>query len=244
MSKWCGSLFIVLSASALALGGCGPRLPVHPWRGHDLALRTIVHRAELLETLSAECRLILTRPDGTSTQLSGALVARMPGYFRLRAWKLSQPVFDVTLTPQGLWIFTADFAGGGPLRELPAERIVDAWSILSAGIVDPSWDPLPDLDRSRFRVGQDVSSSDAPTNCAIDRATLTIRECGFVAGEDDGILALRMDRYKVIDGHVWPLRIEALSDHGQVTLLLDGVSINGKILEGAFQPPRRAIKKR
>jgi len=243
MSNWCGSLFIVLSGSALAICGCGPRLPVHPWRGHDLALRTIVHRAELLETLTAECRLILTKPDGTSTQLNGALVARMPGYFRLRAWKLSQPVFDVTLTPQGLWIFAADLTGGDPLQSLPAERIVDAWSILSAGIVDPSWDPLPDLDRRRFRVGKDVSS-DAPTNCAIDRSTFTIRECEFVDGEDDGSLALRMDRYKVIDGHVWPLRIEALSDQGQVTLLLDDVSINGELLEGAFQPPRRAIRKR
>ncbi|MCH8242121.1 MAG: hypothetical protein IH897_05855 [Planctomycetes bacterium] len=244
MFKWCGPLVIVLSGSALAICGCGPRLPVYPWRGHDLALRTIVHRAELLETLTAECRLILTRPDGTSTQLSGALVARMPGYFRLRAWKLSQPVFDVTLTPQGLWIFAADLTGGDPLQSLPAERIVDAWSILSAGIVNSSWDPVPDLERRRFRVGKDISSSDTPTNCAIDRSTFTIRECEFVAGEDDGNLALRMDRYKVIDGHVWPLRIEALSDHGRVTLLLDDVSINGEITEGAFQPPRRAIKKR
>ena len=244
MSKWYGLLFIVLSGSALAVCGCGPRLPVHKWRGHDLALRTIVHRAELLETLTAECRLILTRPDGTSTQLDGALVARMPGYFRLRAWKLSQPVFDVTLTPQGLWIFTADRAGDDPLRSLPAERIADAWSILSAGIVNPSWDPLPELDRRRFRVGKDVSSCDAPTNCAIDRSTFTIRECEFVESEDDGNLALRMDRYRVIDGHVWPLRIEALSDHGRVTLLLDDVSINGEITEGAFQPPRRAMKKR
>lgn len=243
MSMWCGSLIIVLSASALAICGCGPRLPVYPWRGHDLALRTIVHRAELLETLTAECRLILTRPDGTSTQLDGALVARMPGYFRLRAWKLSQPVFDVTLTPQGLWIFAADLTGGDPLRSLPAERIVDAWSILSAGIVDPSWDPLPDLDSRRFRVGKDVSS-DAPANCAIERSTFTIRECEFVAGENAAKLALRMDRYKVIDGHVWPLRIDLLSDHGQVTLLLDDVSINEEVSEVAFQPPRRAIRKR
>ncbi len=244
MSKRCGSLLIVLSGSFLAICGCGPRLPVHPWRGHDLALRTIVHRAELLETLTAECRLILTRPDGTCTQLDGALVARMPGYLRLRAWKFSQPIFDVTLTPQGLWVFAADRAGGDSLQSLPAERIVDAWSLLSAGIVDPSWDPLPDLGRRRFRVGKDVSSRDAATNCAVDRSTFTIRECEFTADEDDGSLALRMDRYKVIDGHVWPLRIEALSDHGHVTLLLDDVSINGQISEGAFQPPRRAIRRR
>ena len=244
MSKWCGPLFIVLSGSFLAICGCGPRLPVYPWRGHDLALRTIVHRAELLETLTAQCRLILTKPDGTSTQLNGALVARMPGYFRLRAWKFSQPVFDVTLTPQGLWVFAADRAGGDPLQSLPAERIVDAWSLLSAGIVDPSWDPLPDLDERRFRVGKDVSSSDAPANCAIDRSTFTILECEFRTEEHDGTLALMMDHYKLIDGHVWPRRIEAVSDQGRVTLLLDDVSINAEISEGAFRPPRRAIRKR
>ena len=244
MSKWCALLFIVLFGSFLAIGGCAPGLPVHPWRGHDLALRTIVHRAERLETLTAECRLILTRPDGTSTHLKGALVARMPGYFRLRAWKFSQPVFDVTLTPQGLWVFAADRADADPLQSLPAERIVDAWSFLSAGIVDPSWDPLPDLDERRFRVGKDVSSDDAPTKCAIDRSTFTIRECEFRTDEHDETLALKMDLYTVIDGHVWPKRIEAVSDQGRVTLLLDDVSINAEISEGAFQPPRRAIKKR
>ncbi len=66
----------------------------------------------------------------------------------------------------------------------------------------------------------------------------------FTTDEDAGALALRMNRYKLIDGHVWPLRIDLLSDHGQVTLLLDDVSINGQISEGAFQPPRRAIRRR
>ena len=90
--------------------------------------------------MSAECTITLTRPDGETVKLDGAIVTRNPGWVRLRAWKLGRAVFDLTLQPAGLWVMTLD----DPKRSeqmLPAKvsaaEFVKQWSYFNGGCL--SW---------------------------------------------------------------------------------------------------------
>lgn len=239
------SVLMALVGGAVLTQGCASRLPTHPWQGHDDALRKIVDRAARIETVSARCRLLLTRPGGNTVQLDGALAARVPGYLRLRAWKLSQPIYDVTATPQGTWVYTAPREGpegDGELGLLPSSRLIDAWEKLAAGIVDPTWDPLPDDGGPVVYVAQGAGTDEIAATCSIDRSTQTVRECDMAGGGEDAATTLRLDRYRSIDGHVWPTRVELVSSSGTVIILFDDVALNTEIPAKAFTPPRRAAK--
>jgi len=239
------SLLMMAMGAAALTQGCASRLPTHPWRGHDDALRKIVDRAARIETVSARCRLLMTRPGGNTVQLDGALAARVPGYLRLRAWKLSQPIYDVTATPQGIWVYTAPREGpegGGDLQSLPSSRLIDAWEKLAGGVVDPTWDPLPDDGGPVVYVAQGAGTDETTATCSLDRSTQTIREC-HIKGEGKGAaVTLRLDRYRLIEGHVWPERVELESPSGSVIILLDDVALNTQLPATAFSPPRRAAK--
>src|SRR5215207_7588135 len=102
---------LCVSAVAFQLLGCARRqnaspLPTYPSLDNAAALKVLAGRAEAVKSMSAQCALTLTRPDDQSVQLDGAVVMEPPGKLRLRAWKFGQAVFDLTLTPDGLWVMT------------------------------------------------------------------------------------------------------------------------------------------
>jgi len=95
---------VVVLLSSVA--GCAhkPASPLPTYHGLDdqAALKVLADRATAVKTLSSQCRLMLTRPDGQSVQLDGAIAMAPPDRLRLRAWKFGQAVFDLTLTrPDG-----------------------------------------------------------------------------------------------------------------------------------------------
>ena len=104
---------LFLICVALLLPGCvqhsvpHENLPLYPWTDDQTALRELAVRAHAVKTISAAAMLTLTRPDGQSVRLDGAVaISLVQKSVRLRAWKLGQAVFDLTLTPVGLWIET------------------------------------------------------------------------------------------------------------------------------------------
>ena len=96
------------------LAGCAARRPVEsnlPTYGRldpAAALRMLAERSASVRSVSAQAGLTLTRADGQSVNLDGAVVMAPPGRVRLRAWKFNQAIFDLTLTPDGLWVLTPD----------------------------------------------------------------------------------------------------------------------------------------
>src|SRR5205085_684147 len=98
--------------------------------------KVLADRATAVKTLSSQCRLTLTRPDGQSVQLDGAIAMAPPDRLRLRAWKFNQAVFDLTLTQGGLWVVAPD----EPSRRekvlpasLSAAQFGREWAMLNGG---------------------------------------------------------------------------------------------------------------
>jgi len=79
--------------------------------------------------------------------------------------------------------------------------------------------------------------------CEVDRKTLTPRR--LILRDDRGAqrFALTLSRYTDSGtGIVWPRRIEASSESGQILIELRDVEINGEIPPTAFKAPARAEK--
>ena len=249
-APWHAALLGALLALANA-AGCTPKRPPQPdlppyrWVDTETALRDLRARADAVRTVSAEATITLTKPDGESVQLDGAVAMRNPGWVRLRAWKLNRAVFDLTLQPAGLWVMTM----GDPKRKeqvLPASvnaaDLLRQWSYLNGQMFHAA-------DASRAKVvgdtlvltaaGPDPSAPDL--RCEVDRRTLTPRRYILEGGEHEFELAL--DRYGTFDGVPWPTRLVATGSMGTVVVEQRNVEINGELAPNAFVPPRRAEKR-
>lgn len=231
----------------MGVAGCAPRLPVYPWSGHEDALRTITARARSIDTVSARCRMVLSGSDGETIQLDGAIVVKYPDHFRLRAWKFSRCVFDLTVTPEGVWLMDAEGDRRGDLADLLSPTnsptrvpIMTAWSLVQ----DPSalgGEPeLIDMDERRFTVR--YASDDGYMQCRIDRRTLTPIEYRFMGADGRTAATIKLDAYRARRGAVWPTRMTIRSEERMIELRLSEIEINDELAERAFDPPTGAIR--
>jgi outer membrane lipoprotein-sorting protein len=243
---WWGALLILLHL--LPLGGCASNpenLPRYRWTDDRTALQTLSERAHAIKTLSAASLLTLTRPDGNSVRLDGAIVISMPTQsVRLRAWKFNQPVFDLTLTPAGLWIQTPRDVNHRQ-QVLPASvsaaQLARAISIFGGQVFDGSDVRVIDSGGVRFQVRKPLENGQTMI-ADVDRATLTVRV--YAVSDSSGIVHLRLTptNYRDFDGIIWPTRLSAQSDSGKIDVELRDVELNGELTATAFVPPRGAEK--
>ena len=109
-------------------------LPAYQWVDDPTAMQALCERAERVHSVSSEASLTLTRANGDSVRLDGAVAMRLPDSVRMRAWKFGQAVFDLTLTPDGLWIEAPadpDRRGQVMPASLSAAKMARAWSVIS-----------------------------------------------------------------------------------------------------------------
>ena len=216
------------------------------------ALRTLAERGRAVKTLSAQANITLERPDGQTVRLDGAIVMQIPGSLRLRAWKFGQAVFDLTYTPEGLWI---EVGGDSSRRQdvmpasLSAARMAKAWTFLDGEFFNGPFDSagaVIDRGGPTFTVRRSMSEDSPPVSCDIERVTLTPRRYHVDdPGQDPAAkpaFTLALERYADFAGVVWPTRIVATSAGGKVKIVLRDVEINGELAPSAFVPPRRAEK--
>jgi hypothetical protein len=235
--------------------GCGAKrapaedLPPYRWVDAETAIRDLRARADAVKTVSAECTITLTRADGETVQFDGAMVARNPGWVRLRAWKFNRAVFDLTLQPAGLWVMTLD----DPKRReqmLPARvsaaEFVRQWSYFNGELFRRATADDVTTDGRTL-----VVSAEGPEGlefgvlrCEVDRATLTPRRYAILADGPTGVpdFELALDRYRDVDGVPWPHRLVATSGVGRIVVEQRNVEVNGELAPNAFVPPRRAEK--
>ena len=245
-----GVLAVVTAASG---AGCAPKsqppveedLPAYAWVDKATALRDLRARAAAVKTVSAECTITLTRADGETVQLDGAMVTRNPGWVRLRAWKFNRAVFDLTLQPAGLWVMTLD----DPKRReqvLPASvsasDFVRQWSQFNGDLFAGAGPDDVTVRGHTMEVAPGRSTkAGGALRCEVDRRTLTPRRYVY----DDGRQAFEfvLDRYREVDGVPWPHRLVATGYMGVVLIEQRNVEINGELAPNAFVPPRRAEKR-
>lgn len=242
-------VILLLSMIFLAYG-CAPRpqpenLPLYHWTDDATGLRDLSQRAHAVKTVSAAALLTLTRPDGQSVRLDGAIAVSLPQKsVRLRAWKLSQAVFDLTLTPQGLWI---EMPRDANRREqvapasLSASQLARALSIFGGDVFDGPDVQMIDRGGPQFQVGKPIE--DGQTMVAdVDRRVLVVRQYRLAGASAAVHFTLTPMQYRTIDGILWPTRLIARGDTGTIDIELRDVELNGELPPAAFVPPRGAEK--
>lgn len=264
---------VALLASAL-LAGCAherEKIPVYPRLPEAAALKILRDRSHAIRSISAQGSITLTRPNGDAVRLDTVIVLRPPDHARLRAWKFSQAVFDMTLTPDGLWMIVSK--NDEHRRELLAAgsnagRLTRRWLQLITGSFD---NPKLALRGDSGRLFSKQPSDDSTTiSCEIDRATLTPRRytvndsggtarftltlsdyAEFPLGNGGAGFQPASSRPSTQDAGskpalqkmiVWPRKIEAVSESGRILVELREVEINGDLPPAAFHPPARAEK--
>jgi outer membrane lipoprotein-sorting protein len=240
---------LVAAATLFAAAGCARKppptdLPTYAGLGDAAALKVLAERAAAVKALSAECRLTLTRPDGQSVRLDGAVVMQPPDRLRLRAWKFNQAVFDLTLTPDGLWVMTP---GDEARREkvmpasLGAAQFGREWAILN-GAFFLERDLIAGGDRRWLDVRRRLGDG-RTILCRVDRRTLTPRRYEMRDASGDVRFRLALSDYRVVSGIPWPMALAARSGDGRIDVRMKGVELNQELAASAFRPPRRAEKR-
>ena len=72
--------------------------------------------------------------------------------------------------------------------------------------------------------------------------TLTPRRYSVLDGRGVEQFYLAVDRYQMIQGIAWPVRLSAKSEGGQILIELKETELNGELAPNAFVPPRSARK--
>lgn len=239
--KW----FAVFAIAVLVIAGCAERAPLPQWRAMDAdaTIAKLTQQQEQVRTLSGSGAVTLTRGDGQSVRLDSAIAAEFPGRVRLRAWKLGQAVFDLTMTPEGVWMLVPDRSRRD--RLLPAganaAQFLRGWAMLHRDFFDREKlevvSQTPDTLTLRRRMDEGGS-----IEADIDRATLTVRRQRVLDDAGAQRFILEYDRYRLIGEIPWAMRLRATGDQGQIRVDLDEVELNGVNPSSAFVPPRRAEK--
>ncbi|HEY7117023.1 MAG TPA: hypothetical protein VH475_10575 [Tepidisphaeraceae bacterium] len=244
----CWGMLIGVVLALCAAGGCGNRpvaesIPTYPMMDAKSTLHALAERAGQVKSLSGEGLITLTRKDGESVRLDGAVAMRPPERARIRAWKFGRGVFDLTVTPEGVWMETPD----DPKRKerlmsagLSAAKLARTWSVLSGGFFD-SPGLTTQIQGERMIARRDIPGEPAVV-CEVDRRTLTPRR--YSMRDDKGVerFSLTLGQYREFGEAVWPTKLEAVSEGGTVEIELRDVEVNPDLPATAFLPPRRAEK--
>ena len=227
----------------LSLVGCTTeRIPTYPPMLSGEAIKVLADRSSAIHTVSAQGLITLTRDTGDTVRLDAAIVLQPPTRARLRAWKFGRAVFDMTLTPEGLWLIAPAesdrrkeiMSTGANIGNLTREWLRLITGALDAGSIASETDGKLVLKLPR--------ENGSTMLCQIDRKTLTPRRYDLKDSSGVARFTLTLNCYTDIGGIVWPREIKAMSPTGQVLIELHDVEINGEIPTAAFRPPARAEK--
>jgi hypothetical protein len=254
MSAFCR---ILAGAAILAiLTGCAGSSPADPPRiytGVDApaALRILRARFAAIHTFSAQCQLKLVDPNQQTVHLDGLLVQSEGQRLRLRAWKMGNAVFDLTLRPDGLWIKTADDPNHAS-KIIPAARKTSdlARQLLwfnggfftEPGIAEDSTTAATIVFRRNLSNGSTMY-------CEIDRPTVTPRRWWLIDNTGQWRFGLEMSDYRDFNGIAWPTHLAAKANAvdqeaaGDIDIQLTNLEFNGELGDHAFDPPPGAEKR-
>jgi hypothetical protein len=247
MAKATQRLIRVLFLAALTSCASDP-LPTYPTLDAPQVERILAERTSAIHTISGQCALTAVRGDGQTIHLDSVIAAAPPDRLRLRAWKMNQAVFDLTVRPDGVWI---EIPGQAPdknnvlpatLRTAQIARDLLWFSggfFTSPGLIaqDANSDPL--IFRRPMENGSEML-------CRVDRRTLLARQYRVIDSAGVVQFTIDLDEYRVFPGNiVWPthLRANNLSDHTRIELSLSGLRFNQELPPNALTPPPHAEKR-
>ena len=235
--------FLILLSAAGCTTHVSENIPTYPLTDAATTVQQVAQHASQVHTLTGEGLITLTRPDGESVRLDAAMAMQPPSRARMRAWKFGRAVFDLTVTPDGVWAVIPE----DPKRKeqitsagVSAARLARTWSVLSGGFFDsPNLKPQT---RGSKLIVRRQSPGEPVVICEVDRPTLTPRKYSMLDDKGATRFTLSLDQYRQFGSVVWPTKLTAISDSGTVEIELRDVEINPQLEPAAFIPPRRAEK--
>jgi hypothetical protein len=223
------------------LPGCAPSIAHYEWTTEKAALEELARRAALVKTVEASCVIAMHDQNDRYVTLDGAMVARNPGEFRLRAWKLQHPAFDITVVPDGVWIDAANNHNFDQ-AEL-GKNITKAWSMFAGEFLqgDLTIDRVRS-DRDRIVLFDTKRPNDLTTLCIVERSTLTPMRYETIGMDGSPRYAIRLEKYRQFEEIVWPQRIIFESQTRRIAIDIQDIEFNGEPKPAAFKPPRHAVR--
>ena len=250
---------------AAALGGCGYPPPATYGPMTAIEARAVLsQRAGRVQTVSApDAEVVMTRPDGQSIRLDTILVMRPPDWMHLHAEKFGQAVFDLTITPAGVWLMQPPPDAPSAAEKTPAptsgpfdrpgvgRQLSAMWGLLTGGLfgAEASWADQA-IDRGSGFEYRHVQSDGMTIVCQVDKRTITPSMYRLYDADGAERFTLELDKYVSIDGIAWPMKIVARqldsgadpASAGTIEVDFGTVELNAALADGAFTPPRRARK--
>jgi hypothetical protein len=237
---------VAMTACVLVLSACTSDLPTYPWMSDRAALEVVSTRLESVHTVSASADVVLTSSRGGTVSMDGAFASKPPTKARLRAWKFGNPVLDITVLPEGTWMFLSERDGSDSAAsgKMAAQGVARALELLSGTYFAKARVLHDESTRSRMvLVGPALGQEDVW--CEVDRTTLTPRVFRMAVADPAGAgrtVELHLDGYKAVGGVAWSTRMRFISPEGDILLRLGDVELNGDLAVQALVPPARANK--
>lgn len=233
-------IWLTLCMTLPSVTGCASVLPTYAWTGHDDAMAHIVQQQQAINSVRGSCSIYMQQGAGGGVSLDGAIAARQPSYLRLRAWKFNHTAFDLTASPDGLWLLTGDEPSESPTR-VTFDQVTAAWSLLSGAFFQTA-KQVSTSSTEHIVAGRDADGS--MVRSVIDRRTRVPLRFEYLDEQGIARAALRLERHRSVDGYIWPMQLTFLSDDARIVITMRDVEINREIPSAVFQPPSRAVRQR
>ncbi len=235
---------IALAILCAVMAGCASRpLPAYPLLDAHHAISILADQQRRLSSAAGRGSVTLTRDSGQSVRLESAMAAQFPDHVRLRAWKMGHAVFDMTMTPDGVWMLVADNSRREQIMPAGASaaQFMRGWSMLNAGFYEDRALKVAG-ETEQLLVLERPTGQGQRVRATIDRTTLVVRRHEVLDEAGEGRFSLEYDKYRMVGEHPWPMRMRARGEAGEIEVEFDDVEINTPPAAGAFVPPRRAEK--
>ncbi len=225
------SLFLIV---IICVAGCVRQtLPTYPLIDAESTYQAIIHQSQRICSIQSSAELIL-KSEAQSVSLDAAILIERPDKIRVRAWKLGQAVFDLTINPQGAWQYTPreEAREATHVTRDIVKRFIEVLLPSSpAGIVRIDGNQL---------VAEHEIENDATETRRYDRATRVLQ--WYQINDAKGVtrFELKLSDYRVIDQFTWPMKMVAISQQGTFEVRFGDVSFNQLLAPTAFKPPARA----
>lgn len=253
-TRFSSSLFVLLSLLVCLLQtGCASRnqppvaVPSYEWIHPQQGIHLVNQRATSLDSMFAMGDMVTDLPETTDAQgrkvkakqltLKVMVIALGKDHLRVRAWHKKKPVIDVTMNPEGMWVWSSESRSVLPmshetLRLLPSVLRGN----LPAGLrVVKDGSPWLTLTENISRQGRAV-------NYLMHKSTLTVRRYEFFDAQNRVVEAINLENYELIEMYPWPSRVIASSDAGSMQIDFTDVQLNVRLPQNAFEPPAKAVQ--
>jgi|GEM_PF-2815772 len=244
MKRCCYAACLLLIAE---LVGCQshPPLPEYQWVDQHQALNDLAEQADRIQTIMSRCDVRVDSDWRHSTVVQGAMVAKCPDHLRLRLWKWTHAILDLTVTPEGVWLMLADEkdaqASGLANREGIDQVSRFNQFLSSAFFRDKKLEVVYDLDEL-YMVRK--TPGHGAIHCTVDRRTLTVKEYRFENADGKLGAKLVLSDYRLVTDEIaWPYRWRWTFDKVKLDVKFVELDINVELPERVFVPSRRAQKR-